>query len=211
MAARGLGAGRGCSARCGKRRGGGIAEVRRPRSRCGWRVRLGSAPWAVGEAVGWSGPRRPCLAFPHSPTPDPRRSVEGLLPAVLPRPAPWACGRGLRARERGWGRRAVRSKATTTSSSSCWWATAMWARARSWKAYRTARPNPRTPTATVRRPAAGLSSGSRSLSPPGKGSGYSAGLALLGPVLLGGGVSTTQRPQQLAGLGGGLDLPPPVT
>lgn len=29
MAARGLGAGRGCSARCGKRRGGGIAEVRR--------------------------------------------------------------------------------------------------------------------------------------------------------------------------------------
>lgn len=113
---------------------------------------MDSASWAVGEAVGRSGPRRPCLAFPHSPTPDPRRSVEGLLPAVLPRPAPWACGRGLRARERGWGRRAVRSKATTTSSSSCWWATAMWARARSWRACRTARPSPRTPTATVRRP-----------------------------------------------------------
>nr|XP_060503946.1 ras-related protein Rab-40C [Panthera onca] len=29
-----------------------------------------------------------------------RRSFRGLLPAVLPRPAPWACGRGPRARER---------------------------------------------------------------------------------------------------------------
>lgn len=112
---------------------------------------MGSPSLAVGEHWGDRALADRASPFPHSPTPDPRRSVEGL-PAVLLRPAPWACGRGLRARERGWGRRAVRSKATTTSSSSCWWATAMWARARSWKACRTARPNPRTPTATVRRP-----------------------------------------------------------
>ncbi|XP_042095801.1 ras-related protein Rab-40C isoform X1 [Ovis aries] len=62
--------------------------------------------------------------------------------------APWECGLGPRARERPWGRRAARSRATTTCSSSCWWATATWARARSWRACRTARPSPRTPTAT---------------------------------------------------------------
>lgn len=42
------------------------------------------------------GPRRPA---PLTRAPA-RRSFRGLLPAVLPRPAPWACGRGPRARER---------------------------------------------------------------------------------------------------------------
>lgn len=98
MAALGPGAGRrGCAAPCGKLRGGGGAEVRRAG---------GGGDEDAGAGGLWRG-RGLALAAspglggrPRSPAPRARRSVRGLLPALLPRRAPWACGRGPRARER---------------------------------------------------------------------------------------------------------------
>lgn len=98
MAALEPGAGRrGCESPCGKRRGGGSAEVRL--------AGVGGGGGCGGAGAGGGGGRalaagRGLVGRPHSPAPPARRSVRGLLPAVLPRPAPWACGRGPRARER---------------------------------------------------------------------------------------------------------------
>lgn len=135
----------------GAGRGGGAA--RRRAGSCGAAaaaLRRGEGKRSGGGGAGAGGAALPSAGLAH---PRPRTQV-GRRPPPAGSAAPWACGCGPRARERRWGRRAAQSRATTTCSSSCWWATATWARARSWRACRTAQPSLRTPTATVR-PAGG--------------------------------------------------------
>lgn len=158
-AGRGRGGGvRGAVREAAERRSGGAAaaaaaEVRRGRqSRCGrrWpleqRARRGRQGRGGQRSLRQGGAGAAGLAdLPRRPLTAPR---PGPQVGRRPRPRRGHAGAAC-AHVRGWGPRAARSRATTTCSSSCWWATATWARARSWRACRTARPSPRTPTATV--------------------------------------------------------------
>lgn len=85
-----------------------------------------TASLKLGHRVGWSE--------------GSQRMASGLLPSLHHEHG------GVH--EQGWGPRAFWLRGTTTCSSSCGWATATWARARSRSACRKMQPKPLKPTAT---------------------------------------------------------------